>query len=157
MHLHSHVPISRLVLVVLLMVAAAQLPAAHAALGQPEATVSADVQHLSGSIKSTERASYTVHEIQLPSGGVLREFAVAGGNVFAISWSGPAIPDLRQALGSYFDVFVAAAKVPHSGHTHLQIQQTGFVMQSAGHMRAYSGRAYVPQSIPAGTSLDEIR
>lgn len=153
----SQVPGARVAFAALLLVAALQPRAAHAGLGQPEAVVSADVQHLNGSIKSTERTTYTLHEIQLPSGSVLREFAVPGGNVFAVAWSGPRLPDLRQALGSYFDVFVAAAQAPHRGHTHLQILQDGFVMESAGHMRAYSGRAYLPQSIPAGTSMDEIR
>jgi hypothetical protein len=157
MQTHPQIPVARLACAALLVVAAVQPHVARAALGQPETTVSADVQQLNGSVKSTERTNYTVHEIQLPSGGVLREFAVPGGNVFAVAWSGPAIPNLRQALGSYFDVFATAAKAPHSGHTHLQISQDGFVMQSAGHMRAYSGRAYVPQSIPAGTSLEEIR
>ncbi len=130
---------------------------ARAALGQPESAVSTDVQQLRASAKSTLRTTYRLHEIQLPSGSVLREFAVPNGNVFAVAWSGPSIPNLRQALGSYFDAYVNAAKTPHAGHTHLQILEDGFVMQSAGHMRAFSGRAYLPQAIPAGTSLDEIR
>jgi hypothetical protein len=128
-----------------------------AALGEPESSISGDVQHLKGSIKSILRTNYRVHEIQLPSGTVLREFAAAGGNVFAVSWSGPAIPDLRQALGRYFDVYVTAAQAKQGGHRHLQIEQSEFVMQSSGHMRAFSGRAYLPQALPPGTSVDEIR
>src|ERR1700688_3932169 len=69
-----------------------------AALGEPESSITGDVQHLKGSIKSTVRMNYRVHEIQLPSGTILREFSAIGGNVFAVTWSGPAIPDLRQAL-----------------------------------------------------------
>src|SRR5258708_36464889 len=71
---------------------------ASAALGEPESSITGEVQHLKGSIKSVLRSNYRVHEIQLPSGTVLREFAAIGGNVFAVAWSGPAIPDLRQAL-----------------------------------------------------------
>ena len=128
-----------------------------AALGEPESSVAGDVQHLNGSIKSSVRANYRVHEIQLPSGTVLREFAAVGGNVFAIAWSGPAIPDLRQALGRYFDVYVTAAQAKQGTHRHLLIEQSEFVMQSSGHMRAFSGRAYLPQALPPGTSVDEIR
>jgi hypothetical protein len=128
-----------------------------AALGEPESTAKDDAQRLEASIKSTDRANYRVHEIQLPSGTVLREFAALGGNVFAVAWSGPAIPNLRQALGRYFDVYVAAAKASHTGHNHLQIQQGDFVMQSSGHMRAFTGRAYLPQALPAGTSVEELR
>jgi hypothetical protein len=128
-----------------------------AALGEPESSIAGDVQHLKGSIKSTVRSNYRVHEIQLPSGTVLREFAGVGSNVFAVTWSGPAIPDLRQALGRYFDVYVTAQQANQGGRRHLQIEQSEFVMQSSGHMRAFSGRAYLPQALPAGTSADEIR
>jgi len=128
-----------------------------AALGEPESSITDEVQHLKGSIKSTLRTNYRVHEIQLPSGTVLREFAAIDGKVFAVAWSGPAIPDLRQALGRYFDVYVTAAQAKHGGHRHLQIEQSEFVMQSSGHMRAFSGRAYLPQALPPGTSADEIR
>jgi len=140
------------------LLAAALVPhPARAALGEPESTVTADVQQLKASVKSMQRTNYRVHEIQLPSGTVLREYAAAGGNVFAVAWDGPSIPNLRQALGRYFDVYVAAAKVKHAGHHHLQIRQNDFVMQSSGHMRAFTGRAYLPQALPAGASVDELR
>jgi uncharacterized protein DUF2844 len=128
-----------------------------AALGERESSIASDVQHLKGSIKSTDRSNYRVHEIQLPSGTVLREFAAVGGNVFAVTWSGPAIPDLRQALGRYFDVYVTAAQAKQGTRRRLQIDQSEFVMQSSGRMRAFSGRAYLPQALPPGTSADEIR
>ncbi|HWJ35893.1 MAG TPA: DUF2844 domain-containing protein [Steroidobacteraceae bacterium] len=128
-----------------------------AALGEPESTAAEDSQQLKGSIKSMERTNYRVHEIQLPSGSVLREFAAVGGTVFAVAWSGPALPNLRQALGRYFDVYVTAAKANLAGHHHLQIQQNDLVMQSSGHMRAFTGRAYLPQSLPTGTSVEELR
>jgi hypothetical protein len=140
------------------MLAVVLLPhVASAALGEPEATVTDDVQQLKGSVKSLQRSNYRVHEIQLPSGTVLREFAALDGNVFAVAWSGPAIPNLRQALGRYFDVYVTAAKAKHAGHRHLEIQQNDLVVQSSGHMRAFSGRAYLPQSLPAGTTVAELR
>ena len=127
-----------------------------AALGEPESSIGGDVQHLKGSIKSTLRGNYRVHEIQLPSGTVLREFAGVDGNVFAVAWSGPAIPDLRQALGRYFDVYVTAAQANHTGHHHLQINQTDLVVHASGHMRAFSGVAYLPQAVPSGVNLGEL-
>ncbi len=141
-----------------LLLMAAMMPfQARAALGEPEATVTDDVQQLKGSIKSTQRPGYRVHEIQLPSGTVLREFASAGGNVFAVAWNGPSLPDLRQALGRYFDVYVSAQKTKRGGRGHSEVRQGGLVVQSNGHMRAFTGRAYVLQSIPLGTSVDELR
>ncbi len=140
------------------MLCAALLPqSAGAALGGPETAVGTDARQFGGSIKTTERTNYRVHEIQTASGTVVREFAGTAGTVFAVAWSGPRVPDLRQALGAYFAAYVTAAQGKHRGRNHLEIRQNDWVMQAAGHMRAFQGRAYLPQSLPAGMSLDEIR
>lgn len=130
---------------------------AFAALGEPETSVQTDVTVLRASIKVTEHASYRVHEVQLPSGTALREFVGPDGRVFAVAWSGPTMPNLRQTLGSYFDHYVAAAKASRSGRHHLEIQRSDLVVQAGGHMRAFSGRAYLPQSVPAGVALGDLR
>jgi hypothetical protein len=132
-------------------------PPARATLGEPEATVRAEVQQSQASIKSTERSTYRLYEMQLPSGTRLREFAAPDGTVFAVAWNGPAKPDLRQALGKYFDAYVGAARAGHSPRTPVQIREAGFAMEAGGHMRAYTGRAYLPQAVPPGTALEEIR
>jgi hypothetical protein len=131
---------------------------ADAGLGQPESTVQADAVQFKGSIKATEHAGYRVQEIQLPSGTLVREYVGADGMVFAVAWNGPTVPNLRQTLGQYFDKFVAAAQAKHADHHHLQIQQSDLVVQAAGHMRgAFSGRAYLPQAVPAGVSIGDLR
>jgi hypothetical protein len=130
---------------------------AGAALGEPELSVSADVQMLNATVKSIQRTAYRVHEIVLPSGTLLREFAAPGGEVFAVAWKGPALPDLRQALGRYFDAYTGAQRAKRGGRGQTEYSDSGLVVQSNGHMRAFSGRAYLSQEIPAGTSLDELR
>jgi hypothetical protein len=130
---------------------------AYAALGGPETSIASEAQRLSVSVKSTELANYRVHEMQMPSGTVVREFADTGGTIFAVAWSGPTIPNLREALGQYFAAYVTAAQGKRAGgRTHLEIRQNDWVMQSNGHMRSFQGRAYLPQALPAGVSLDEI-
>jgi hypothetical protein len=130
---------------------------AAAALGQPEASVKSDVAQMRGSLKVTDNASYRSHEIQMPSGTLVREFSGVDGRVFAILWDGPVMPNLRQTLGQYFDNYVAAAKANRSGHHHLEIHQTDLVVRSAGHMRAFSGIAYLPQAVPSGVSIGELQ
>lgn len=130
---------------------------AHAALGGPETSIAGEAQRLNVSIKSTELANYRVHEMQMPSGTVLKEFAGTGGTVFAVAWSGPTIPNLREALGQYFAAYVSAAQGRRAGgRTHLEIRQNDWVVQSSGHMRSFQGRAYLPQALPAGIAVDEI-
>ena len=129
---------------------------AHAALGETEASVQADVAQLHGSLKISDRIGYRLHEIRLPSGTLVREFASPGGNVFAVAWSGPTVPNLRGFFGRYFDDFVAAAKLKHADHRHLQLQRNDLVIEASGHMRAFSGRAYLPQGVPAGVNLGDL-
>jgi hypothetical protein len=131
--------------------------AAHAALGESKASVQADAVQLSGSVRVTQHPTYQVQEIQLPSGTKLREFAAGDGKVFAVAWRGPAPPNLKQALGQYFDNYVAAAKVNRLGHHHLEISGSELVVHAAGHMRAFTGVAYLPQALPGGFDLGELQ
>jgi hypothetical protein len=130
---------------------------AAAALGEPETSVQAEVVRFRGSIKVTPRANYKLHEIQLTSGTLVREFAGSDGKVFAVTWSGPTVPNLRELLGQYFDSYVTAAKAEHSGgHHHLQIRDSNLVVLAAGHMRAFTGLAYLPQALPSGVSAGDL-
>jgi len=129
---------------------------AAAALGEPETSVQTDLARLRGSITVTSHANYKLHEIQLPSGTQLREFAGLDGKVFAVAWNGPTVPDLRQTLGQYFDNYLTAAKAQHSGHHHLQVRESGLVVLAGGHMRAFSGLAYLPQAMPSGVSVGDL-
>jgi hypothetical protein len=129
-----------------------------ATLGEPEATVQIDAVQLRGSIKeSNDRDLYRLHEIQLPTGTSLREFVGLDGKVFAVAWSGPFPPNLRQAFGRYFDPYVAAAKTHRLDHNHLLVQRTDLVVQARGHARAYTGLAYLPGSLPAGFALGDLK
>ena len=130
---------------------------ATAALGEPEASVQADLAELHGSINVAEHVNYRVHEIQLSSGTVVREFIGSGGTVFAVAWRGPTVPNLRQTLGRYFESYTAAARVNRTGRHHLQINQTDLVVHASGHMRAFSGVAYLPPAVPGGVNIGDLR
>src|ERR1700750_3357836 len=84
-------------------------PAA-AALGEQDSSVAADEAHFRASARVTRTSAYTLHELQSESGTVVREYASPSGTVFAVSWQGPFLPDLKQLLGAYFDDFTRAAK-----------------------------------------------
>jgi len=128
-----------------------------ATLGGPETTVQGDAIKLSASIKSSEdHAGYRVHEIQLPTGTVLREFVAPGGNVFAVAWHGPSKPNLRQALGQYFDALAPAPRTKITDRKHLRIQQGDLIVEGSGHMRALSGRAYLASAVPSGVDLGDL-
>jgi hypothetical protein len=128
-----------------------------ASLGGDVTSVETDRVHMKAA-KVTQQTSalYTIHEMQTPAGTTVREFANADGIVFAVAWNGPFQPDLRQALGSYFEAYKAAPRARRYGHTHDIVQEPGLVVHSAGHMRSFAGIAYVPQLIPAGMPLSQV-
>jgi hypothetical protein len=140
-----------------LLIAALGPGIASATLGEPEVSVQTDVARAHASIKSSQdRAGYRVHEIQLPSGTVMREFIAPNGQVFAVAWQGPSRPDLRQALGQYFDAYASAPRSKMADRRHVQIQQGDLVVQAGGHMRALSGRAYLLSAIPSGVNVGDL-
>jgi Protein of unknown function (DUF2844) len=132
---------------------------ASATLGEPETSVAAESQLSRASIKESDRGTYRFHEIELPSGTVVREYAALDGHVFAVTWHGPFMPNLKQMLGRYFDEYAAAAqgnRANHGDRNHLQVRQSDLIVQAGGHMRAYRGRAYLPQALPSGVSAGDL-
>ena len=140
----------------LLAMAIALAPPASATLGGDGASVAADQAHVKGTLAVAAMPNYVVHEVQAPSGTVVREFVSPAGTVFGIAWQGPTMPDLRQMLGPYFDRYVEAAAA-RGYRGPLAIELPGLVVQSGGHMRSFAGRAYVPEAVPKGVAADEIR
>ncbi|HXY02136.1 MAG TPA: DUF2844 domain-containing protein [Terriglobales bacterium] len=143
---------------VLAAVALLSLPAL-ASLGGDVSSVEADGVHMKASANVAQTGGYQVHEMKVPTGTVVKEYVSPAGRVFAVSWHGPFIPDMQQILGAYFQQFSAALQAqPHQYGRHpLNLQEPGFVVQTGGHMRAYTGRAYVPEMLPQGVHADEIK
>jgi hypothetical protein len=130
--------------------------AAFASLGDDFGSVQADQVHMKASLRSTQGDGYVMHELQSQSGVRIREY-VSAGKVFAVSWDGPFMPDLRQVLGSYFEQFSQAAQGRRARGGPLVINEPGLVVESGGHMRSFFGRAYVPQMMPANIRAESIR
>ena len=133
---------------------------AAASLGGTATTVEADRSRMQASLEMTKKSQYTVHELHAPNHVVVREFVSPTGMVFGVAWQGPSRPDLQQLLGGYFAHFMQAAqalKEQQPGRRMLRIEEPGLVVESGGHARAFSGRAYVPQMVPAGVEAEEIQ
>lgn len=133
---------------------------AFASLGGNLSTVETDRARMSASVSTTHASNYDVHEIQSPGRTVVDEYVSTEGTVFAVTWHGQFPPQMQQILGSYFqqysDALQAQPTQPY-GHRPLNIQMPGLVVQTSGHMRAHYGRAYVPDMMPAGLQVDQIR
>ncbi|HEX8925658.1 MAG TPA: DUF2844 domain-containing protein [Terriglobales bacterium] len=130
---------------------------AFASLGDDVRTVQADQAHMKAALRTTQGVGFVMHELQSQSGVRVREYVSPAGQVFAVTWQGPFMPDLRQVLGSYFDQFSQAAQSRRARGGPLIIHEPGLVVESGGHMRAFFGRAYVPQMMPANVTAGSIR
>jgi hypothetical protein len=134
---------------------------AHAALGGDVSSVETDRVHMNAEVNVTQNHGYDVHEIKAPGGTIVDEYvSPSNGKVFAVAWHGQFKPEMQQILGAYFQQFstaVDAQKRQYGGHRVLNMHEPGLVVESTGHMRAYWGRAYVPEMLPQGITADEIK
>lgn len=132
---------------------------ARATLGGDVASVNADATAMHGTIRALTDGPTSILEITVDNGVCVRELLDATGQVFAVTWSGPAPPDLAQLLGSYESQFTATlASLPVPGRQRaVHIGMPDLVVDMAGHLRAYSGRAYLPGRVPPGMATTAIR
>jgi hypothetical protein len=130
---------------------------ASAALGDAVASVNSDSQLLAARPQVVTRAAFTVQELHTPTGTVIREFVTPSGVVFAVSWRGPFKPSMPLLLGKYFADYARSPRSPGSTRSHLVIEQPQLVVHAGGHMRAFSGIAYVPQLLPANVAEADLQ
>jgi hypothetical protein len=130
---------------------------ASATLGESDASIETDQAQMNSGLKVVNRANFRVHEMQLPSGTVVKQYSSPAGLVFAVSWTGPSMPDLRQTLGRHFDTYVAAAKANHANHRQLHFQSGDLIVHAGGRMRSFSGLAYLASAMPAGVTVQDLK
>jgi len=134
---------------------------AHAALGSDVRSVSIDRESMQGQLQSTPMQQYVLHEITTSGGTLVHEFETPQGKIFAVTWSGPFLPNLTQLFGSYYDQYrtaSAASAAAHPGmHRQITISQPDFEMQALGRMRSFRGKAFVPSLVPSGVSVADLR
>lgn len=125
-----------------------------AALGGNLASVNSDQQAWNATQTSTVMTGASVYALTLPNGVIVREFTDATGNVFAVAWEGPVMPDFQRLLGSYFGSYQEALNTQSRG---VHVKTTTLVIESGGMMRSFKGRAYLPNLLPASLSATDIR
>jgi len=131
---------------------------AFAGLGGNLSSVDADRASLKGEVRATSQAGFTVHAITAAGGMVVNEYAAPDGTVFAVSWSGPGVPDLRQVLGSYFPLAQQQAMSrPHYNHHQIRVATPDVVVESRGHARSFVGRAWAPALLPQNFAVADIK
>jgi hypothetical protein len=108
---------------------------------------------------ATASSLYTRHEVLLENGSTIAEYANPAGQVFALTWRGPVLPDLNALLGNYFKTFSQETdRLRQSGKrsASVAVNLDGLVLQSSGRMRNFQGFAYAPALIPAQLNIHDL-
>jgi hypothetical protein len=132
----------------------------HAALGGNAADIASEAAASRMQLRAVDSTpgSYRMYELQ---GGAartqVRQYARADGKVFGVAWSGAVKPDLRQVLGAYFMRYIDAVRAARRPRGVRRIVTPDFVIVLSGHMRHFTGAAWLPGSMPGDVNPADIR
>ena len=156
---HNVGMVARSYVLVLVGIGSLWVGEAHACLGGDLTSVLDDAAELRGAVQASPLQHFEIEEIVTDNGMHVREFLNRKGIVFALTWAGPAAPDLQRLLGAQFATYTTAL----TARAHLGLQRSvhvatpDLVVESVGQLRNFSGRAYLPAMIPIGVSTAELR
>ena len=142
-----------------LLVALALAPAlSYGALGREAQSTDVDQKMLHAQKAIRPGAAFTLHELTLPSGTVVREFVGPDGRVFAVAWRGPTLPDLKQIFGDdNLKIFLSSPPEQRSPRKSRTVRSQDLVVHSTGSARFFTGFAYIPSLMPRSVREEDIR
>jgi hypothetical protein len=132
---------------------------AQATLGEAADSIARDSQALKAVKRATTtRYNYTVQEV-VSDATEIREYLTLSGRVFAVAWNGLVHPDLTVLLGSYAKEFQDAKRQSprKHGQRRLKVEAPRVVVETWGHMRNLRGRAYLPDLVPEGVNINDLK
>ncbi len=131
--------------------------AAQAGLGEPKERVEHDRVALQAAVITvTHTSAYDRHELRAANGVTVHEFSDRQGQVFAVSFIGPAMPDLKVLLGSHFAEYAAKAHASPSSHKVYTHSSATLQLSLVKLPRGFTGTAVVPGSVPAGVDPRDL-
>ena len=139
------------------LVLSASAATAFAGLGGAPSAPGPRILSSTSSPAVTPSSSYTDLKKTLDSGTELHEYVNSKGIVFAVSWQGPYMPDLKEMLGSRFQDLLDHVRTQSGGaRSQVRLQRDDLVIFSGGRPGAFEGRAWIPALLPAGFDTGAI-
>src|SRR5512147_362131 len=125
--------------VLVLAIALGSVPVpGHATLGRDVESTDKDRVQLHARKAVRPGAAWSVHELTLPSGTMVRQYVSPAGRVFAVSWRGSTLPDLRQILGEdHLQTFLSAPPAERTRRRSRMVRQPELVVRSSGRGRFF--------------------
>jgi hypothetical protein len=104
-------------------------------------------------LSNTQIGGVLVYTHTLPSGIIIQEYFSDNGVVFAVTWSGPALPNFQILLGNYFKDYLTAIK---ESRRSVYLNNENVIIQSSGMMGAFQGFAFLTKQAPAGFTPNNL-
>lgn len=136
---------------------------AHATLGESDISIQKDNSVLSSVsslvikksvTQSSLNLNYSVSYIQGVGNIKIKEFS-SNGKVFAVTWSGPRNPDLKQLLGSYFSELKSSAPALVSLRSRT-VNVGDLFINTYGITGDFNGVAYISSLMPSGLTINDL-
>lgn len=124
-----------------------------AELGGNTASILSEQKEFNSQLANTQQGGVLVYTQTLPSGIFIQEYLSGSGAVFAVTWSGPALPNLQTLLGAYFKDYLAAIK---EARRSIYLNTDTIIIQSSGMMGAFQGFAFLPKQAPTGFTPNNL-
>jgi len=89
----------------------------------------------------------------------VRQYVSSSGQVYAVSWDCPAMPDVAVLLGTSFDRYSqeASSALPNANGLHSsRVSSSDLMVETALRLRDFSGRAWLPSALPTGVTAADI-
>ncbi len=123
-------------------------------LGGTQASVQADGAAWQAPAVALSGLRFTVFTHTTPEGVKVRQFVSLTGLVFAVAWDGPVLPDMERLLGGYFPLYQNSLQ---QRKRSVRVDTPSLSLESGGMMRAFVGRAYLPDQMPRGVAAAELQ
>lgn len=135
------------------------LVVAHADLGGDESKITEEKKHFK--VKShirKNKVGYAVHELTMDS-TLVKEYVTPSGRVFAVSWQGMRVPDLKALFGAYYTEYEneRANTQVRKGHRTVGLTTSNLIVSQGGTMRDMHGFAYLPSAVPHGLKIEDLK
>jgi hypothetical protein len=132
----------------------------HAILGGSETDIPAEAAATRMQMHRVDvvASRYRLHEMHdSEARTTVRQYSRADGKVFGVAWDGAAKPDLNHVLGPYYLRYINAVQAAGRTRGTRRITSPDFTVVVSGHMRHFTGAAWLPALVPADVDPAEIQ
>ena len=134
--------------VLLFLITSLLVSQALACLGDPATYIRSNHQIVSSTTHIMNGRGYKIVQVERDDGAIVKEYVNSAGVAFCVTWQSRNVPNLEPLLGAYFSEFQRAIRARGHQPGPLLLKTKNLVVESAGHLRAFHGRAYVPRLMP---------